>query len=221
MYSDFTRPTQLTFGLCYSKRCSKWRPLVQQTTAWITFVSWTLEDAPFISGLVWLLVSASFAVQDDPRVWRALHVHAVWLQVLHRLLPGRQSWQEAPQNHCAHFVPQRGRRPLFPPTQWVEHRAADDGLWDVKVQCVKSLWMELLHKMETNLVQTYLLVCILFYVFDNRSKGWKTKQLLLYDAHLWAECLAFYQQEVKWKSSQILRTGPFLYIFHLFCVDWS
>lgn len=64
----------------------------------------------------------SLAVQDDPRVWRALHVNAVWLQVLHRLLPGRQSRQEDPQNHRAHFVPQRGRRPLFPPTQWVKPR---------------------------------------------------------------------------------------------------
>lgn len=51
---------------------------------------------------------------QHPSIWRALHGAAVWLRVVHGVLPPRQPRLEAPQYRRARPVPQRCRRPLLP-----------------------------------------------------------------------------------------------------------
>lgn len=54
----------------------------------------------------------------DPGVWRALHICDVWLQVVHGLLPWRQSGLQTAPDGCPRAVPERRWWSLLPEARW-------------------------------------------------------------------------------------------------------
>lgn len=71
---------------------------------------------------IFILFHSSPEGPDNPWVWWALYCFELWLQIMHRLLPWRQSRQETAQYSGTHLVSECGRWPVFSATWWVQKR---------------------------------------------------------------------------------------------------